>query len=233
VRAVEPLPWDSEFFGLAVARLHPDRLDGEPLRAATKQADEDGLECLYLLVTASDTGRLAEAQALGFRVYDVRVELDGPAAATEAVDVRPGREDDRPWLDGLARRRFSDTRFYADPHFPRERVADLYVAWLDRAYSAAGRSTLVTNARDGFVVVAFDEGRETGTIELIAVDEAATGRGAGSRLVIAAGAAAAAAGLHAMRVVTQGANVAAQRLYQRHGYRTTETDLWLHRWRSD
>jgi ribosomal protein S18 acetylase RimI-like enzyme len=31
-------------------------------------------------------------------------------------------------------------------------------------------------------------------------------------------------------VVTQGHNTAAQNLYQRHGYRTVRTSLWLHRW---
>lgn len=38
--------------------------------------------------------------------------------------------------------------------------------------------------------------------------------------------------MNKVMVVTQGHNVPAQRLYQRHGYRTTKTSLWLHRWLS-
>ena len=38
--------------------------------------------------------------------------------------------------------------------------------------------------------------------------------------------------MHTAMVVTQGSNIAGQNLYQRHGYRTARTYLWLHRWLS-
>jgi dTDP-4-amino-4,6-dideoxy-D-galactose acyltransferase len=231
--AIERLPWDSEFFGMPIARLHLDRVDRNDMRKAVDHADADGIRCLCLLAPARDTAQITEAEALGFRLYDVRVELERELSGRESAPpgIRPAREADYAAIEQIARSRFRDTRFFNDPHFPRERSADIYAAWLERAWATAPRRrVLVTDAKDGFVVVELDQGRGTGAIELIAVDEGATRRRAGSALVAAANATCAAAGLRQVRVVTQGANIAAQRLYQVNGYLSAATSLWLHRW---
>jgi ribosomal protein S18 acetylase RimI-like enzyme len=69
-----------------------------------------------------------------------------------------------------------------------------------------------------------------GTIELIAVADAARGRGHGHALVAGALAAFAAEGLGGAEVATQAANVPSQRLYARGGFRARRAQLWLHRW---
>lgn len=232
----EALEWDSAFFGFPIGRIAAERQGEESLRVAVADADADGVRCLYFMCPADGDDALRSAIELGFRPYDVRIELeaplDGEAAPAQPLEVREADPAEAPALERIAREQLRDTRFWADPRFPRERVGDLYAAWLQRGLSTAPqRRTLVAGEAEGFVTCHFDAALGTGTIELIAVAGEAERRGLGGRLVAGASRAFAEAGLERAAVVTQGRNLAAQRLYQRHGYRTTRVGLWLHRWR--
>ncbi len=225
----EPLEWDSEFFGFSIGRVEADR----DLSHSVAAADTDGVRCLYLLCPADDEATLAMAFELGFRLYDVRLELGhdlGAASGAESAlhEALPG---EAAALEAIARGQLRGTRFWNDRRFDRARVADLYAAWLRRGLETAPeRRTLVVGDAAGFITCHLDEVGSVGTIELIAVAADAGGRGLGRQLVVGADDAFAAAGLRHAAVVTQGGNVAAQRLYQACGYRTTRSDLWLHRW---
>ncbi len=231
----ERLDWDSEFFGRPIGRVG----DGdEPLVSTVGAADADGIECLYLLCPAAETEDLQTALALGFRPYDVRIEFSRallkPPSAPAPLGTRDAQPGDEPALESIARDRLTETRFGADPHFPPDRVGDLYVAWLRRGLATPPlRRTLVAGAAEGFVTCRFDAERGVGAIELIAVAAGREGAGLGNQLMAASSRAFADAGVERAEVVTQGRNVAAQRLYQRHGYRTARIDLWLHRWVRD
>jgi ribosomal protein S18 acetylase RimI-like enzyme len=225
----ERLPWDSEFFGFEVGRVAA----AADLAAVASDADADGIRCLYFLCPAEDDGGLAAALELGFRPYDVRIELARAldVAPTAPPGIREASEADGPTLDAIARGRLRGTRFWNDPHFDRGRVADLYSAWLRRGLTTSPRRrTLTVDGSAGFVTCGFDLDRRAGTIELIAVAENAAGQGLGASLLAAADAAFAAAGCEVAEVVTQARNIAAQRLYQAAGYRTREAGTWLHRW---
>jgi dTDP-4-amino-4,6-dideoxy-D-galactose acyltransferase len=225
----ERLEWDSDFFGFAVGRVDA----GSELSAAVAAADADGARCLYCLCPADRWDSLEAAFALGFRLYDVRLELGRELPAEEAAEsaVREARPEEHAALEAIARERLRGTRFWNDRRFDRARVADLYAAWVRRGLETPPeRRTLVAGDAEGFVTCRFDEDGGLGTIELIAVAAEAEGRGLGRRLLAGADAAFEAAGLTRAAVVTQAGNAAAQRLYQGAGYRSTRADLWLHRW---
>lgn len=227
----EPLDWDSDFFGTPIGRVCAS--DSISLTSAVEEADADGVRCLYLLWPVADLAGMQAAVSLGFRAYDVRVELscslDGDRHRPDGV--REARAEDEQALVGLARERMRDTRFWADERFPRERVRALYEKWLRRGLSTAPlRRTLVAGEREGFLTCEIDTERGVGRIELIAVAAGKEGAGLGNALVRAAASAFAEAGLERAEVVTQAQNIAAQRLYQRNGYRTSRVDIWLHRW---
>jgi dTDP-4-amino-4,6-dideoxy-D-galactose acyltransferase len=227
----ERLGWDSSFFGLAIGRLSPEQGAGG-LAQSVAAADTDGIECLYLLCPTGDDPTLATALDLGFRPYDVRIELERELDAPIRMppEIHDARPQDVPALERIALERIRGTRFWADAHFPRERVAELYASWLRAAVvDSPARRVLVFGEGEGFVVCRLAASSGTGAIELIAA--AVDGRGIGGALTAAAGTVFAAAGFTRATVVTQGRNVPAQRLYQRHGYRTTRVGLWLHRWR--
>jgi ribosomal protein S18 acetylase RimI-like enzyme len=228
---IEHQSWDSEHFGLPIARV------GEPdsaarLEQAVGLADEAGVRCLTALIDSGNTEAILASESLGFRCYDVRIELDRevPGELEDVGGIRLASEADVQALEPLAGRAFLESRFYADPHFPEDSVRELYVAWLRRGSEAEDRLVLTTDGRDGFVVCHLDAEARLGTIELIAVDTRSEGVGYGGKLLRAAEKAFVDAGLDQARVVTQGRNISAQRLYQRHGYRTRGLALWLHRW---
>lgn len=229
---IERLEWDSAFFGFPVGRVC-DGIGPEQIRAAVQEADRREIRCTYLLVAAKDHRLLDCAQEQGFRVRDIRVQLERPVAGhpVTATGLRRGEAGDLPRLREIMRERFQGTRFFADTRFPVDRSAELYVTWLCRGLSSEdGWAALVTDDLSGFVVCHLDAPARTGRITLIGVATDATGRGLGRALVAGAGALFEESDLLTAVVVTQGHNVAAQSLYQASGYRTCKTHLWLHRW---
>jgi ribosomal protein S18 acetylase RimI-like enzyme len=233
--SIEQLAFDSRLFEIPIARVTATRLDEPTLTAALDACRADGIRCAYLLLDADDARGAALAQAAGFVLRDVRVELDRPVGAREADGLPDGiatvGEDADGALDALARAAFTGTRFAVDPGFPPERCGELYAAFLRRGLDGGEeRTTLALEDRSGLIVCHLDRAHGVGTIELVAVADGARGRGGGGVLVHAAIATFARAGLARAEVVTQAANVPAQRLYQRAGFRTARTGLWFHRW---
>jgi ribosomal protein S18 acetylase RimI-like enzyme len=225
------LSWDSDLFGFRIGRIDPN--GGAALEEDVESAERDGARCVYLLLPAEDGAEVVHAIELGFRPYDIRVELEARIGDDEEADtsaVHEARAEDVPGLERIARTAFDRTRFFADGHFPHDRSAELYVAWLRRGLDSPERRTLVAGEADGFVICGIDEREGVGTIELIGVAEAKRGGGIGGALIRAAGGLFRDAGLSRATVVTQARNVEAQRAYQANGYRTAAVGVWLHRW---
>jgi dTDP-4-amino-4,6-dideoxy-D-galactose acyltransferase len=229
------LEWDSAFFGVRIARVPEERPDPAGLAAAVASADADGVDCLYLLVDADHAAGLRAAAACGFRAVDVRLDFEraaAPAPAPPAPNVRRAAPDDFGALAPIARTVFTRSRFFADGRFDPERCAAMFELWVEKALD--GRLpgfVLVDDARRGFIVASADG--EAGRIDLVGVAPEARGAGLGPALVEGAVAELAARGARRVRVATQGGAIAAQRLYQRCGFRTVATGVWLHRWRDE
>ncbi len=231
---VEQLDWDSSFFGLPIGRVG-DAATAEDIGGVVREATDRNLRCIYLLASADDHTLIESAQEHGFMVREVRVQLDRPLTGhSMGIDgLRVGQPEDLSRFEQVVRDRLRGTRFFADPQFPTDRGEALYVEWLRRGLNdKSNRRTLVTDDASGFVVCHHDPRSRLGRIELIGVAADASGRGLGDSLMAGAGTVFQQARMNKVMVVTQGHNVPAQRLYQRHGYRTTKTSLWLHRWLS-
>jgi dTDP-4-amino-4,6-dideoxy-D-galactose acyltransferase len=241
---IERLPWDTNHFGLPIGRVTESAVSPEDVA----EADRLGLRCLYLLVDAADIGLITTGEDLGFRVTDQRITLGRPLSRGTAREpagsgdagfgaVRPADLADLAALEPVARSAHVDSRFFADPHFDREAAAQLYVVWLRN--SLAGEFADIVLVAEhagrpvGYITGRVDADRATAAIGLFAIEESARGRGLGSRLLLAFLAATSERRMAEVTVVTQGANVGAQRLYQAAGFRTTRSELWLHRWASD
>jgi dTDP-4-amino-4,6-dideoxy-D-galactose acyltransferase len=237
---IEPLAWDSEHFGRRIARVTVERLTEATAAAILAQAEENGVDCLYLLADDDPaTVRLAEAH--GFHLVDVRVTLEAGAGAdatsaaiapSPGVPLRAAEAADLPALRALAGASHRASRFYADPGFPDALCNRLYERWIEN--SIGGWAERVTVAGEpgrpiGYVTCHLD-GDEGGRIGLIAVAPEAAGRGVGRALVALALAWFRERGATRVRVVTQGRNLPAQRLYLRAGFLPVETRLWYHRW---
>ncbi|MBP7828569.1 MAG: GNAT family N-acetyltransferase [Kiritimatiellae bacterium] len=236
------LEWDTAFFGCRVARVVPERLDAAGAKAVLAWARAERIACLYFLADTADAASLAVAEDHGFRCVDIRVTLDReverrPTEAGEAGGpaVRPGRASDLDALVPIARGAHTDTRFFADPHFERERCAALYETWLRQGFSGGAEAVLVFEHEGraaGYVSCHLRSAGE-GQIGLLGVGAQARGRGGGRGLVRAALRWFGAQGCRQVSVVTQGRNIPAQRLYQGCGFKTGRAQAWHHLWMAD
>jgi GNAT superfamily N-acetyltransferase len=222
------LPWDSEFFGVEVARVEAPLGDGVVAAAAAA-----GMRCLYLLADAGDGATTRAAEDAGFHLVDIRVTFTRPVEpVVPGLAARDAVVGDLPALIAMSAGMFGDSRFYADPGFARERCDALYAAWITGSVERRlAERTLVIEldgAIAGFISWRGEDG--AGSIGLVGVGEAWRGRGVGQALVAHAIALSAAAGHGRITVVTQGRNRASQRLYQRAGFVTDAVALWYHAW---
>lgn len=215
----ELLAWDSEFWGMRIARAYG--VDG-----LSEWAVENTVGLVCLLIDADLPEEAQRAEEAGFRLTDVRVML-ATTTLPHASSVRMHRDEDIPWLAGIARSAHRITRFYADPTLDDARCDDLYESWVRQSCAGWADRVLVVGNVEGYVTVHIDG--KTSSIGLIAVAEQSRRKGYGRELVKGAIDFAASRGIPEMTVVTQGRNVAAQRLFQACGFRTTNTSLWYHK----
>ncbi len=238
------LDWDSTFFARRIGRLRDGALDPERLAAIERWCRAERIDALYFLAPIDDPETVALAEGAGFRLRDVRVTLGRslapsmpPSEGTEEP-IRPARPADLPALRRIAAVSHRDSRFYADPHFARERSDELYATWIEKSCASAPETHVWVadwqGQPAGYVTARLarpePNAAATGEIGLLAVAESAQGHGLGRLLVGRALEDLAARGAARVTVVTQGRNLRAQRLYQRCGFSTAALGLWFHRW---
>jgi dTDP-4-amino-4,6-dideoxy-D-galactose acyltransferase len=248
-----PCAWDSSFFGVAIARITPDRQTAADLAVAVRTAEQSSIDCLYLLAESDDAETVGAAEANGFRLVDVRLTLecvmgaDGRGASRErdalaggtasspdaARVVRPARLEDLPQLTSLARASHRNTRFYQDTRFDPARSDELYARWIERSVRGELADAVwvvdVDDAPRGYLTIGARD--DAATIGLVAVDAACRGRGYGEELLRTALRWTADRGMPRVSVVTQGRSAGAVRFYERAGFTASRIQLWYHRWR--
>jgi dTDP-4-amino-4,6-dideoxy-D-galactose acyltransferase len=235
------LDWDSDHFGVGVARLGVPADDLPQARAALADACRAGIALVYGMVEAP---REAPAELLAEfhgRLVDRKTTFGRPLAGADStmgggapavVEYPPGPAS--PELRSLAVLAGMHSRFRVDPRVPGDRFEALYTTWMERSTRRHLADVVLVAVEDGragplgMVTVSAKAG--TGAIGLIAVAEQAQGRGVGRRLLRAAHAWMVGHGLRTARVVTQGTNAAACRLYESCGYTPVEVVHYYHFW---
>jgi RimJ/RimL family protein N-acetyltransferase len=232
----EFLEWDSQFFGMRVGRVKENRLESARASSVLDWCQSENIDCLYLLAEACDAETARVAEDLAFRFVDVRVTFGAEVSGIERGDgygcIRNARADDVEAMKSIARTSHHATRFYFDETFPRERCDEMYSRWIERSCSGYADAVFVAaTGRDvqGYATCHLADGG-SGSIGLIAVAQAAQGRGYGQELVRACVQFMRDRGMPYVSVVTQGRNIASQRLYQKCGFKITGQQIWYHRW---
>lgn len=234
------LEWDSAFFERRIAALNVPRLTPESVRAALAWCEAERIDCLYFLADSDDPQTGVLTHAAGFLCVDARVTLElklsprppsPPRPEGEGQGVRAYIPPDLPALKKIARVSYTDSRFYFDPHFPREKCDLLYERWIEKSCAGGAERVIVAETDRqtvGFITCHLKE--DVGEIGLLGVSEVARGGGVGGALIRASLDWFWEQGAARVSVVTQGRNVGAQRAYQRAGFLTQTVQVWYHRW---
>jgi len=228
--AVRFLEWDTQFFGVRIARLELEACSTGQWRAALDFCREQRIQCLYVL--ASNDIDMQFAIDAGAKRTDLRVtlELGRRAAPAPSTRIRLAIAADIPALRTIAARSHTDSRFYADGGFARERCDELYATWIEK--SVRGWADAVfTSGPVGTPLgyLSYHVREDHAEIGLVAVAEEARGQGLGRELVEAAQLRAMPQGLP-LQVVTQGRNEAATTLYEKCGFERLRVQSWFHLW---
>src|SRR5438874_11016865 len=232
----EALAWDSEFFGRQVAHITAPAPTCVEMQEIFQWCRSKKVDCLYFLADSQKQECLTLAEEFGFHMVDIRLTLDRnlkrPALAAKCDAVRPFEEHDLGRLQEIATVSHRDSRFYADPNFPRDRCDELYRTWITKSFQGFADQVLVAAEMGqavGYITCHLQENR-VGKIGLFAVAASAQGKALGRGLIHTALHWLLEQGMETVTVVTQARNLRAQRAYQKCGFRTSAAQVWYHKW---
>jgi dTDP-4-amino-4,6-dideoxy-D-galactose acyltransferase len=228
------LDWDTEFFGMPVARVTEPDLTPRQLAVVLGELKTSGVKLVYWPASREcDAGVVRQfggllADRKTTFCMDLRgislVPADGVEPFTPSMSVQQ--------LEALAVQSSEHSRFTVDPRIPREKCEALFRVWIQRSLNQeVAEEVLVVREGDrvvGMVTLGNKAGR--GDIGLIAVDQQQRGKRHGERLVRAAQGWFAGNGYECGQVVTQGRNLAACGLFRKCGYAVEKVEYFYHFW---
>jgi dTDP-4-amino-4,6-dideoxy-D-galactose acyltransferase len=235
------LEWDSDFFGVRIARINTEIVDIKTLDEINRWCNDNKIDCLYFLAdpNAYDSVRLTEKQ--GFSLVDIRLTLEynirysvrikRPEVAP-SVGIRPFQNGDLPYLKKFVVDNHKDSRFFRDPRFTEDKYRELYTYWIEKECGEEGTHVFVAtynSVPSGYITCKVSLSGE-GCISLSGVNGDARNLGMGTVLMEKALACFAEHDCVCVKVVTQGANIKAQRLYTSNGFYPCDVKLWFHKW---
>jgi hypothetical protein len=145
---VRPLPWDSGFFEIPMARLflvHDADTDRASLHrivaAALAASRERGLHHLSVRIDVADAEAIQAVEDAGFRMMDALatyiypLKRPAPEPGKDMGVLRTYQPEDREQILDITREAYRGFRgrYHLDPHLPRERSDELYVEWAKKS----------------------------------------------------------------------------------------------------
>ena len=231
------LDWDTDFFGVKVARINELSLNQNHLSEFFSELKTKGVNLIYWpssqeieeVIVKRYNGILADKKTifavdLGSLNFEKFISTDIVEPFTQSMSVSD--------LQDLAIQSGEYSRFSVDEKIPREKFVGLYNIWINRSLSKEIAEEVLV-IRDGkrvagMVTLGNKNGR--GDIGLIAVDGNYRGKQYGEKLVRAAQGWFVKNGYEFGQVVTQGTNVPACNLYKKCDYSIEKVEYFYHFW---
>ena len=234
------LPWDSMFFGKEIYILNTEVYTSSIKNKIDVLVAEKSIDLIYFLCPSSDSRSLDFALRDGFKCVDDKLtflitKLEFNSAISDGqYDIIKSSPSDITGLKLLSVQSKWTTRYYNDDKFPRDLVQTFYSEWVRKSVTG-DLDDMVFHIEEDGVIIGFvtikKNGRNFGSIGLIAVAEKAQGRGLGARLATyAVNFLLNEMDCAAVEVVTQQNNLSARKTYERIGFRVFNKSTWLHKW---
>lgn len=231
------LEWDSDFFGKRIARVPGCTLTQDKADRIDDWARRNKIDCLYFLASPDDDATVACAEKDGYHLVDLRVSLSANIrnlsfTEDQSPSIRFAGENDLPALKAIAGINHTNTRFFMDPHFDREKCREMYEIWIEKCVREPNSRVFVWE-HDGQAVAYVTARLEldnTGDIVLVGLAPEWQGKGIGPQLITAAFSYFAFNQAFTVTTATQGRNIHALKLYQKCGFSIRSIELWYHKW---
>lgn len=228
---IEPLEWDTAFFGRRIGVLTGGLRSADAIAAAMTAARAGGFEYVQCRPPVDDAAAIRALTRAGFYLTDVGATWTGASGVSTSHEAgghvaRLADERDIPWLEADAVQFFRLSRFYHDPFFSIADADRLHAAWIANSVRGLAAAAVWVVPDVGFVTCKLlaDGGGEVG---LIGVRPDARGRGAGRALMAVALGWFRSRGVSVVKVKTQVRNLPAMNFYHRLGFDLQSTDLTM------
>ncbi len=226
---LEPLEWESEFFGLSTAKLHAD-----PAAEALSETAFAPFARVQAKVNADDTQLLDTLQARGFRLVEGEIDLcitvDDTVEASGSVQI--ANAEDIALIRAVAGEAFCFSRFRA-PWYPAGDSERFYALWAEKAVLGTFDHLALLVKEPSGQLQGFVTLRQTASAEarigLLATLPTWRGHGVGKQLMAVAKQWCAVKGIARLHVATQTGNLAALNLYLASGGSISHSAYWLYR----
>jgi dTDP-4-amino-4,6-dideoxy-D-galactose acyltransferase len=236
------LKLDSEIFGIAVAKILPDRLALDEFDRVMACLRKNGTGLVFWASDPNDAESQQAARLHGGFLADEKVtfliDLKNPI-----VGKTDPEWDIRPYTGGNPCAELEElaiqvgnthSRFKVDPRIPEHVFLTMYKTWIRNSVNGQIADTVLVARHAGriagMVTLGVKDGR--GDIGLFAVHSGMRGKNLGTSLALAAQDWFYRKGLRSAQVVTQQKNTAACRLYEKCGYRVEKVEFFYHFWLS-
>lgn len=226
---IEPLPWDTGFFGVSAGRL--SLKSGFDLKRVRNTLADCAYEVITLVLTSYTDQEIEAVQEFadltGYK-HEYATPTNGSLPVGPSIQEYDGHLTDEllnlALLSGHKSRFRQDSRF--SPHFP-----DLYREWIEGSIEGRLADVVLVYMQGetiaGFVTVSKGDPCRIG---LFAVEPAFHGQGIGSQLLGAASRWSAQQGAARLHVATQRENPAACHVYEKNGYTLASEHAIFHYW---
>jgi len=228
------LKWDSDFFGIKVAKITEPELTEVDLSNIILDIRQKGVKLVYW--AASDEYNFAKK--LGGILVDKKttfaIDLKNLNLKDDYSDIVEAYSPDMNTreLKDLAIQSGKYSRFAVDPNFKREKFIALYETWIKQSISKEiAKEVLVIRESNKIVgMITLGEKNGKGDIGLLAVDHSCRGKKYGKALVISAQQWFITNEYSLGQVVTQGLNIPACNFYKKCGYSVGKIEYFYHFW---
>ena len=218
---LEPLQWESAFFGLpsSIVRLRDDA----PVLA---ESDFIAWQRIQAKIPADRTDLLDALQQRGFQLVEGEADLSITLTRHDAPGAEMATEQDIPVLRQMAARAFAQSRFRA-PWYTPDDSGRFYAQWIENAVKGTFDHVCLVFRTAGGQIQGFVSLRRLNEHE--ARIGLLAGRGMGEKLMQAALHWAEQQQVSTLRVATQMGNTAALKRYIASGASIDATAYWLYR----
>ncbi|MEN7547502.1 GNAT family N-acetyltransferase [Rapidithrix thailandica] len=226
------LPWDSDFFGIQVARLE---VPAPGLAKALSLLKTEGTDLVYWSTPEAHTGIEQVLETYGGQMVVERLTMINRSLpktyASPNVTMYPEKEACHTLL-ALGEKCGQCSRYYHDPFIKRQQVDALYRLWVVnslRGPLANGILVYKDHHRIVGMLSVKVEG-DIGYMGIMAVEDEYRGRGVGKALLQTAIHWFAEQGIQQAYMVTQQGNIPTKSLFEKFGFEEQRKELFYHFW---